>query len=115
VKVVGIQESSEELSFDLNHALNGLVSLVSYMVWQFFIGWERLSRQGHLSGRKNEIFFHFTAYEDRSALVSPVGILLIDCSVMLLGILTTLHDHGNQRLQLSPGVTRIVDMGSALY
>lgn len=46
----------------------------------------------------------------RRLLEATVGVFVEDGAVVLVSHLATLQDHGNQRLDLSPGIARVVDV-----
>ena len=75
-------------------------------------GWERLAIG--LDWRESKALVHFGLHKDGGALVSAVGVLLVDGSVVLLGALTALDDHRYEGAKLGPGVSGVVNVGMSL-
>ena len=67
-----------------------------------------------MHGRQRETLAHFGLDEERRALVPTITIFLIDGRMMLRGVLTAFLHHGNERADLSPGITGIVDVDRSL-
>lgn len=59
---------------------------------------------------KLEALLHLGLDEERGTLEAPVSVLLVDCAVMLVGILATVEDGGEKVANLRVGVVGIVDV-----
>ncbi len=60
--------------------------------------------------RELEAFCDFCLDEDGCTLVALVCVLFVNCSVMLLRVIATFDDAGEQLSQLAESVTRVVNM-----
>lgn len=60
--------------------------------------------------RERESRLQGCLHHQRCLLVPPVCVFRKDCRVVQVRLIAALNDHGNQRLQLTPGVPRVVDM-----
>lgn len=60
--------------------------------------------------RERESRLQSCLHHQRCFLVPPVCVFRKDSRVVQVRLIAALNDHGNQRLQLTPGVARVVDM-----
>lgn len=83
--------------------------VVDGLAIDIFGAWDRVSNAG-----QDETTGDLAGNEEGSTLVSAVRILLVDSRVVALRILAAFEHGRNQRLQLAPSVSRVVDVTGAL-